>query len=144
MAKPVALILGIGFIAVALIGFLFPAFLGMHLSLTHSIIHLVTGIVSIYFGTVASPGAARMFCIIFGVVYGGLGLAGFLFGTQAVPNVPGPAGPHILQVIPGHFEVGTADHIVHIVLGAIYLIGGLTTRTTPAAAHRQASEPVRR
>ncbi|HEX8618715.1 MAG TPA: hypothetical protein VF911_14115 [Thermoanaerobaculia bacterium] len=35
----------------------------------------------------------------------------------------------MMKVIPGAFEVGTADHVVHVLLGAIYLLGGLTTRT---------------
>jgi hypothetical protein len=130
VAKTIALILGIGFIGVALIGFFAPAFLGMHLSFTHTLIHLVTGIVSIYFGTAGSLNGAKMFCIVFGLVYAGLGVAGFLLGSAVTPNVPGPADGRILQVLPGHFEVGVADHIVHILLGAVYLIGGLATKKT--------------
>ena len=137
MAKTIALVLGIGFLAVALIGFIAPTFLGMHLSLAHTIIHLVTGIVSIYFGTAASVDAARMFCIIFGLVYGLLGVAGFLLGTSVEPTVPGPSGSSILKVIPGQLELGAADHAVHILLGAVYLVGGFMTRkATGESAHR--------
>ena len=130
LAKRIATILGIGFIAVALIGFLKHDLLGMHLSMTHHLIHLVTGLVSLYLGLKGSPSAAKTFCLVFGLVYAGLGIAGFLFGTQSSPSagVPGPDDAKLLKVIPGLFEVGTMDHIVHILLGAIYVIGGLATR----------------
>ncbi|HEY0139290.1 MAG TPA: DUF4383 domain-containing protein [Thermoanaerobaculia bacterium] len=130
LAKRIATILGIGFIAIALIGFLKHDLLGMHLSMTHHIIHLVTGLVSLWIGLKGSVSAAKTFCIIFGLVYAGLGIAGFVLGTQSspTPGVPGPADAKLLKVIPGLFEVGTMDHIVHILLGATYVIGGLATR----------------
>ena len=36
----------------------------------------------------------------------------------------------MLTLIPNSLMFGTMDHIVHILLGAIYIIGGLTTRDT--------------
>lgn len=129
MAKKVALILGLGFLLVGVVGFMAPSLLGMHLSATHSVIHLVTGIVSIGFGVRGSMSAAKGFCIAFGLVYLLLGVAGFVFGSNVPPTVPGPPGDHIMKVLPGHFEVGMADHFVHIFLGAIYLLGGMLTKT---------------
>lgn len=130
MARKVALFVGIGFLLVGIIGFVAPTMLGMHLSVTHSVIHLVTGAVSIWFGTSGSLGAARGFCIAFGLVYLLLGVAGFVLGSNVPPTVPGPPGEHILKVVPGHFEVGMADHFVHVFLGAIYILGGLLTKIT--------------
>ncbi|MBW3672358.1 MAG: DUF4383 domain-containing protein [Acidobacteria bacterium] len=141
MAKTVALILGIGFLGVALVGFFAPTFLGMHLSLTHTIIHLVTGIVSVYFGTAASLKGAKGFCIAFGAVYALLGIAGFLFGAPQPPAVPGPTDANILKVIPGYFEVGSSDHVVHILLGGIYLLGGFMTRVTRETHRHAATTP---
>lgn len=130
LANRIATILGIGFIAVALLGFVMPDLLGMHLSMAHHIVHLATGLVSLWLGLKGSPSAARTFCIVFGLVYAGLGIAGFVLGTQGSPSgdVPGPADARLLKVIPGVLELGTMDHIVHILLGAIYLLGGLATR----------------
>lgn len=127
MARTVATILGAGFLLVGIVGWVAPHFLGMHLTATHNWIHLITGAVSLWFGLKASLSAARGFCIVFGLVYLGLGVIGFLVGD----------GPQrLLTLIPDAFIVGTPDHVVHIVLGAVYLIGGLATRTSPAAPDR--------
>ena len=136
MANRVATLLGIGFLLIGLIGFVMPSVLGMHLSMTHNVIHLVSGAASLYLGLKGSPSAAKTFCVTFGAVYLLLGVAGFVAGGDAAPTVPGPHDARLLKVIPGAFEVGTADHIVHILLGAIYLIGGFMTRTVTAATAR--------
>jgi hypothetical protein len=128
MAKTVALWLGIGFVLVGIVGFVAPEMLGMHLSATHSVIHLVTGAVSIYFGTKGTVEAARIFCIAFGAVYALLGIGGFLFGSAGTPGVPGPTDDYLWKILPGTFEVGTSDHVVHILLGAVYLVAGFMTK----------------
>jgi hypothetical protein len=137
MAKTICTILGIGFLLVGVIGFLAPTFLGMHLSLTHTIIHLVTGAVALWLGLKGSVNAARTFCIAFGAVYLLLGIAGFVAGADhdPSPGIPGPHDPKMLKVLPGAFEVGTRDHIVHVLLGAIFLVGGLRTRKHVHHAH---------
>lgn len=123
MANRVATILGIGFLLVGIIGFFSDRFLGAHLTLAHNIVHLVTGAVSLWIGLKGTPGAAKSFCLIFGAVYLLLGVAGFVFGS----------GPdRMLDILPGQLMFGTVDHVIHILLGAIYLIGGLATRTVPA------------
>ena len=121
MAKTIATILGAAFILVGLLGFAAPSVLGMHLSTAHNIIHLLSGAVSLYLGLAGSISAARMFCFIFGAVYLLLGVVGFLVGDGA---------DRMLTLIPNSLMFGTMDHIVHILLGAIYLIGGLMTRDT--------------
>jgi hypothetical protein len=136
MANRVATILGIGFLLVGIVGFVAPAVLGMHLSPAHNVVHLLTGAVSLYLGLKGSPGAARSFCIAFGAVYLLLGVAGFVAGGDGAPGVPGPHDARLLKLIPGTLEFGTMDHIVHILLGAIYLIGGLMTKPVRAATSR--------
>lgn len=140
MAKTIATIMGVVFILVGLLGFVLRDMLsdalGMHLSLTHNLVHLISGAVSLYFGTAGTISGARTFDILFGVVYGLLGLLGFLVGHQAVPTpgVPGPAGDNIWKVIIGHLELGAADHVVHILIAIVYLIGGFMTRTHTTVA----------
>jgi len=136
MANRIATILGIGFLLVGIIGFVAPAILGMHLSPAHNVVHLVTGALSLYLGLKGSPSAAKTFCIVFGLVYLLLGVAGFVAGADAAPGVPGPHDARLLKVIPGTLEFGTADHSVHILLGAIYLIGGLMTKAAGAVRAR--------
>lgn len=123
MANRVATILGIGFLLVGVIGFIAPGILGMHLTLAHNIVHLVTGAVSLWLGLKGTPGAAKSFCIVFGLVYLLLGVAGFAAGT---------GDDKMLTLIPDQLMFGRMDHIVHVLLGAIYLIGGFASRTVPA------------
>jgi hypothetical protein len=120
MAKTVCKILGVVFILVGLIGFVSPGFLGTHLSLTHNLVHLISGAIALYFGFAATLSAARLFCIIFGVVYGLLGICGFLLGTgdDRMFEALASLGLHL----------GTMDHVVHILLGVVFLAGGFLTR----------------
>ena len=120
MAKTIAKILGVVFILVGLIGFVSPGFLGTHLSTTHNLVHLISGAVALYFGFAATLSAARLFCIVFGVVYALLGVCGFLLGT-------GPDRMFEALASLG-LHLGTMDHLVHILLGAVFLIGGLLTK----------------
>ena len=120
MAKTVATILGVVFLLVGIVGFINHDFLGTHLSTTHNLVHIISGAISLYFGLAGSLGGARTFCIVFGVVYALLGVAGFLLGS----------GPdRMFEALSSlGLHLGTMDHIVHILLGALYLIGGLATK----------------
>jgi len=122
MAKTISTILGIIFLLVGLLGFAVPNLMGMHLTPLHNIIHLVSGALALYFGVKGTWESARTFCLIFGIVYAFLGLAGFLFG----------GADRLLRVIPGQFELMTPDHVVHLILGALFIIGGLSR---PVEAH---------
>lgn len=133
MAKTISKILGVVFILVGILGFLAPGMMGFHLNLTHNLIHLVSGAVALYFGFAATLSAARLFCIIFGVVYGLLGVAGFLLGGAGQHTVAGvPAGhgadSSLFRVLPGSFEIASVDHVFHILLGVVFLAGGFLTR----------------
>ena len=101
-------------VLVALLGFAAPGFMGMHLSALHNFVLLLSGAVSIYFGLKAREAAARTFCIVFGAVYGLLGLAGFMAG----------GADYTFTIIPGALVLGTMDHLVHLILGAIFLSVG--------------------
>jgi hypothetical protein len=125
MAKTIATILGAVFILVGLAGFVMPGLLGAHLSTTHNLIHLVSGALALYFGLAGSLSGAKMFCLIFGAVYLLLGVAGFALGEGT---------ERMFLVIPGALELGTMDHIIHVVLGLAFLGGGLMTRSEAAAS----------
>lgn len=128
MAKTIASIIGAVFILVGLVGFVAPGFLGAHLSLAHNLIHLVSGAVALYFGLKGTLPSARLFCIVFGIVYGLLGVAGFVAGRQGTPSMPNMApDARLLSVIPGTLELGTVDHVIHLLVGILFLIGGFLT-----------------
>jgi hypothetical protein len=135
MAKTICKILGVVFVLVGIVGFLAPGMLGMHLSLAHNLVHIVSGALALYFGFAGTLSGARLFCIVFGVVYGLLGVAGFLLGHGGAHGVGGvPAAHHgtadssLLTVLPGSLELASMDHIVHILLGIVFLAGGFLTR----------------
>jgi hypothetical protein len=128
MAKTVCKILGVVFILVALVGFVVgkpanpmtPNFIGTHLTTPHNLVHLISGAIALYFGFAGTLSAARLFCIIFGVVYGLLGICGFLLGT---------GDDRMFEALAGlGLHLGTMDHVVHILLGVVFLAGGFLTR----------------
>lgn len=119
MAKTVATLVGVVFIAVGIVGFFEPNLLGAHLGKAHNAVHLVSGAISLYFGFKGSLASARQFCIIFGLVYGMLGAVLYL---QIVPG-----SDHMIEF--PKLILGTRDHIIHIAIGALYLIGGFTTKS---------------
>lgn len=132
MAKTICTVLGIAFILVGIIGFLAPGLLGMHLNMFHNLVHLVSGAVALYLGLKGTLASARLFCIVFGVVYLLLGIVGFLAGGAGAHTVAGVPShgtdSSLLSLLPGTFEVASMDHIVHILLGIVFLIGGFLTK----------------
>ena len=125
MAKTIAMILGVVLLLVGIAGFFVDHLLGLHLTLAHNVVHLVTGAIAIYFGTKATLTGARTFCIVFGIVYALLGVAGFVLGTGA---------DKMWTVLPDQLMLGQVDHIIHVAIGVLFLIGGIATKVTGAPA----------
>jgi hypothetical protein len=123
MAKTISTLIGIVFILVGIVGFFSHELMGAHLSTAHNVIHLVSGAIALYFGMKGTPAQAKTFALIFGFVYGALGVVGFLAGEGE---------DRMLRLLPGTLELGTVDHIIHIAIGALFLIGALATRTSAA------------
>lgn len=135
MAKKICTVLGVVFILVGICGFIKPDLLGTHLSLAHNLVHIISGAVALYFGLAGSLSGARMFCIVFGIVYLLLGVAGFVAGDGGVhtmANMPEANDSYLLTVIKGNLELGMMDHVVHILLGIVFLIGGFITKADVA------------
>ncbi len=122
MAKTVATLLGVVFIVVGVVGFFSPELLHAHLTKPHNVVHLVSGAISLYLGMKGSMSAARQFCIIFGIVYGLLGVVGYFAGDA----------DHMLKL--PYLTLGTMDHYIHIAIGVIYLIGGFATKSGSTSA----------
>ncbi len=113
MAKTVAKIMGVLLLLVGVLGFthvLDP--LGAHLNPAHNLVHIVSGAAALYFGFAGSLSAAKTFCLVFGLVYLLLGIVGLAMGTLNI-------GPLIF---------GQVDHGIHVIVGAIFLAGGLFTK----------------
>jgi hypothetical protein len=137
MAKTICKILGVIFLVVGLAGFAAPGLLGAHLSLLHNIVHIASGAIALYLGFAGTLSAARMFCIVFGAVYLLLGVLGFALGAPGVPTGAMASmgqDTKLWKVIPGQLELGMMDHIIHVLLGILFLIGGFLTKADVARA----------
>ncbi len=138
MAKTISTLIGVAFILAGICGFIAPGMLGFHLSMAHTIIHLVSGAAALYIGTKGTLAQAKTFALLFGLVYGGLGVVGFLAGSRGTPagDHPGPPDDRLFSLLPGTLELGTSDHILHIAIGALFIIAALATKAR--AAHIEA------
>jgi hypothetical protein len=116
MAKTVAKILGVVLLLVGILGFTHVLdSLGAHIGPghpVHNLVHVVSGIIALYFGFAGTLGGAKTFCLVFGLVYLLLGIVGLVMGDLHI-------GPLML---------GKVDHGIHILVGALFLGGGLITR----------------
>jgi len=119
MAKTVCKLLGLVLLLVGLLGFtniLNP--LGAHVGpayATHNLVHIVSGVLALYLGFAGSHSGAKTFCLIFGIVYLGLGVVGLVKGNLDIPA---------LKLMLGH-----VDHVIHVVLGIVFLAGGLFSKS---------------
>jgi hypothetical protein len=118
MAKTVCKILGVVFLLVGVCGFAKPDLLGAHLTPPHNLVHIVSGVIALYFGFAGSLSGARGFSLVFGVLYLGLGILGLVLGD---PNMM-----REWHVGPLHF--GFVDHGIHLLLGVAFLAAGLFTK----------------
>jgi hypothetical protein len=113
MAKTVAKIMGLVLLLVGVLGFTHVLdSLGAHLSPAHNLVHILSGVISLYFGFAGSLSGAKGFCIILGLVYLLLGVLGLVMGELHI-------GPLML---------GKVDHGIHLIVGAIFMAGGFFTR----------------
>jgi hypothetical protein len=118
MAKTVCKIMGVVLLLAGVCGFFAPH-LGAHLSPAHNVVHLVSGALALYFGFAGSWSSAKNFCLIFGVLYLALGFLGlFVLGD--------PAHDRMWRI--GPLELARVDHFIHILLGVIFLGGGLFSK----------------
>ncbi len=127
-SQRVCLTLGLIFIMIGFVGVLMPGFLGMHLSMMHNFIHITSGILALWFGY-KSLNSAISYCIGFGAIYGLLGIAGYIMGEPGYPRVGNmEADQNLFRVIPNILELGTMDHVVHILIGSFLLFTAYTFR----------------
>ena len=118
MAKTVCKLLGLIFLIVGIAGIFSHNLLGAHLNMAHNMVHIVSGVVALYFGFSGSYSGARGFCLLFGIVYLLLGVCGWFLGTGAehMFNIPNASSPLLM--------LGKMDHIIHVLLGVVFLAGG--------------------
>ena len=121
-AKTAALVIGIVFIAVGLLGFIENPIIGashnaiFHADTFHNGVHIGSGILFVLIA-MAAPGFASTLMILFGIVYLLIGVAGLIsYGTDGFGKVLGV------------LHVNGADNLLHVGLGLLILVAGIATR----------------
>ena len=118
MVKSLALLFGIVFLAVGILGFVpaathdmngMPMLLGIfHVNFAHNLVHLASGAVFLLCG-LAGAGASRTFFRIFGIVYALVAVLGFMKGDG---------------MLLGLISNNMADTWLHVGLAAVMLFVG--------------------
>ncbi|MGB8191610.1 MAG: DUF4383 domain-containing protein [Chitinophagaceae bacterium] len=121
-SKTAALLIGVIFIAVGLLGYINNPIIGdspdaiFHADSTHNMVHIVSGALFVLVA-LAAPAAAKGFMILFGIVYLLIGIV----GLSAI-------GSDGMAKILGFLHVNGNDNYLHIGLGVVIVLLGLTTR----------------
>lgn len=143
--QKVCIVLGAGFILVGIAGILMPGLMAMHLSMAHNLIHLASGALALGFGYSDNSRKAYTFAVAFGVVYGLLGILGFVVGQPGYPGVGHmEADQNLLRIIPNVLEFGTMDHSVHLILSAAFLLSAYAWKKKNYEADRSIVDVQRR
>lgn len=159
MARMTAIVLGAGLIMLGVLGFIAPSFLAnlsavpirnqlgghgyysaLHLGFVHNLVYIASGTVALFAGILSRHKWSRLLFFVLANVYALVGTAGFVLGHNesrplAVVRNDGTLGGFVLAevknilVFPGG-ELGTADHIIHLVIGLGFLICGIVAVLT--------------
>lgn len=122
LSQKVCIGMGIFFVMIGLVGIVMPSLMRLHLSLLHNIIHLAVGAIALWSGYADNFKQSYHSCISFGVFFGILGVMGFVLGYPAYPGVGFmEADQNLIRIIPNALEFGTSDHILHLVMSAVFI-----------------------
>ena len=112
LVTPVTRILGVVLVVVGLLGFFMSSpLLGFfEVDTLHNIIHLASGVVALV--VAGNHSMARMYLIIFGLVYAAVAVIGFVQGNTVL----------------GLFVVNMADHYLHAAIAALCLVVGFGSK----------------
>ncbi len=116
MIKTFTLVLGVVLLAVGILGVITGGhdhvLIVFGINMTHNAVHILSGVLGIA-AALMSLKAAKMFCVLFGIVYGIVAVAGFMNVPQAVSLL----------------NLNTADNFLHLGIAAGCLFFGLTAKT---------------
>ncbi len=120
-AKTAALVFGLLFIAVGILGYVSNPIIGesetavFHADSVHNMVHIISGVLFILVA-LASPANAATFCKVFGIIY-------FLLGVLGLSKM----GSDGMASLLGFLHVNAADNYLHIGLGLVILLAGFAT-----------------
>lgn len=111
LVTPVTRLLGVVLLVVGLLGFVMESpLLGLfEVDTVHNLIHLASGVVALL--VAGSRSGARMYLIVFGLVYGLVAVLGYTSGS-----------------VLGLFTVNGADNLLHTAIAALCLVVGFGSK----------------
>lgn len=122
-SQEVCVVMGVAFLVIGFVGFVVDNLLGAHLSYAHNAIHVISGLLALWYGFDSVQNAKR-FSYTFGALYGALGIVGFLIGTRGMPSLGALTEDRFLwRVVPDILELGTVDHSLHVLFGFVFILG---------------------
>ena len=117
MAKTLAMIFGVVFVLVGLLGFVNNPMLGLFaVDVLHNIVHILLGIILIAGARSMNPMAASKSMKTVGIIYLVLAVLGFILV---------PSGTEKLL---GIVTMNGADNWLHVVLGIVLVIAGMSSK----------------
>jgi hypothetical protein len=128
ISKVDAALVGILLVFLGFGGMVNPGYAGLHLNLAHSLLLILTGVFSFYAGVALTVRGERTISLAFGLFYLVLALAGMAFGgdgQHSLLRVEHGPDHDLLRIIPGHLEFASYDHLLHLGLGALFLLSAL-------------------
>lgn len=127
------LVVGLGLVAVGVLGFIFGGsgfgsatnvqgeeFAGLEVNGWHNVVHIATGALLLLL--LARPALAASGALVFGIVYAGVAVWGFLDGNDLGNIIP----------------VNTADNWLHAALAATAIVAGVMSGALGVAGRREA------
>ncbi|HEY0010665.1 MAG TPA: DUF4383 domain-containing protein [Candidatus Paceibacterota bacterium] len=129
MAKTLAIVFGIVFVLVAVLGFVDSGIAGengiFQTDTLHDLVHLILGLILLVVAFTA-PARSAAWLKILGIVYLVLAVLGFL----TIPE-----GGELLGLV----LMNTADHWLHVVLGIALILAGMAGRKNDVSGGMPAS-----
>ncbi|HXQ98299.1 MAG TPA: DUF4383 domain-containing protein [Candidatus Limnocylindrales bacterium] len=111
MGKMYAVVVGFVLLLVGIIGFVTgdAGIMGLHFSLAHNVIHVVSGLVGLGAGLGAGEKGGRAFAQVFGVVYTIVAIIGFVGAPQIIVDM---------------LNLNLHYNLIHLVVGVLGLAAG--------------------
>ena len=110
-SKTIVLAFGVTLLLIGIVGFFMKPVFGIFAVDTfHNLVHLLSGILAMALAMKSMKGA-EIFARVFGVMYGLVGILGFVFSDGKIFGV---------------LTINTADNILHILLALAFLFAGFS------------------
>ncbi len=118
MAKGYAIVVGLVLTLVGILGFVKSEAFGLHFSLTHNLIHAISGLIGLAAGLTGGDSGAKTYARVFGVTYTLVALMGFVSKPEFLIST---------------LNLNPAYNLIHIAVGLLGLLAGFTGAKTATA-----------